>query len=74
MRTVIGVIVSAVMVVSLAGTADASRTVPGFPYKDECNNIVGVQTIVDTIGSGPYRKNLSTPDPNDCYRIIKPGK
>jgi hypothetical protein len=53
---------------SFAGTADATRPVPGFKYKDECKNIPGKQPAYELVGTGPYRFDTSTKRPNDCYR------
>lgn len=45
---------------ALAQPAEATRPIVGYPYKDMCKNIAGVQPIYQTIGSGPYR-------------VVKPG-
>ncbi len=52
---------------SFVGTAEATRPIPGYPYKDECKNIKGKQPIYMLVGTGPYRFDTSTPRPNDCY-------
>ena len=52
---------------SFAGSAEATRPVPGFHYKDECKNIPGKQPAYMLVGTGPYRLDLSTPRKHDCY-------
>lgn len=54
--------------------AEATRPVPGYPYKDVCKNIPGKQYSYDTVGTGRYRFDTTTKRPNDCIRVwVKKG-
>lgn len=74
MRILATVLVSLLLPLSFASTAEATRPVPGYPYKDECNNFAGVQPAYMLVGTGPYRERLSTADPDDCRKWSGPAR
>lgn len=67
MKILAAVIVAVMLPFSFAGTADATRPVPGYHYKDECKNIPGKQPSYMLVGTGPYRLDESTKRKHDCY-------
>lgn len=71
MKILASFLASVLLAFSFAGTAEANRPIPGYPYKqDVCANIAGKQSILDVTGiSARYRFKTSTPQPNDCVRV-----
>lgn len=55
MRILAALIVGCILPLSFAGTAEATRPIPGYPYRDMCRNIPGKQPIYMLYGTGPYR-------------------
>jgi hypothetical protein len=50
---------------TVSAPAEATRSVPGFHYKDECKNIPGKQPAYLLVGTGPYRRVPGTH--RKCY-------
>ena len=55
MRYLAALIVALVLPVSFAGSAEATRPIPGYHYTDQCKNIKGKQPIYMLVDGGPYR-------------------
>jgi hypothetical protein len=68
---IVAAVVTVLALASVPTPASATRPVPGVQYTDQCNNFPGVQPVYMMVGSGPYREDVSTQDPDDCIRISK---
>ena len=66
MRYIAAVVVAVLLPLSFAGSAEATRPIAGYPYKDQCKNIKGVQPIYMLI---PPSKFVKTNKPGICRRV-----
>lgn len=68
---IFAVLATVLAVTSVPTTANATRPIPGYVYHDQCNNYPGMQPEYVMVGSGRYREDVTTADPNDCIFISK---